>query len=131
MSQKSNFEFIHKLLGCLDMIQKHINEPDVIQSILSTVLPDDNILDFPEVREDLGMANLASAVPDNALRDEHLDKAINKASEQEQALREAMGTEGKTNEPVTKDTGMSEQEQELRNIFAALKDDPGDNRWED
>jgi len=131
MSQKSNFEFIHKLLSCLDMIQKHINEPDVIQSILSTVLPDDNILDFPEVREDLGMANLSSAVPDNELRDEYLDKAINKASEQEQALREAMDTEGKTNEPVTKDTGMSEQEQELRNIFAALKDDPGDNRWED
>lgn len=44
MSKESNHQFIHQLMSSLKRIQDHINEPEVIQSILDTIMPRDEEL---------------------------------------------------------------------------------------
>lgn len=58
------------------------------------------------------------------------DGVIQSSPEQIQDLEKELGTEGSNvNEPDIKDTGMSEQERELRNaILGGMKEGP-DERW--
>lgn len=129
MSKESNHQFIHQLMSSLKRIQDHINEPEVIQSILDTIMPRDEELASILDSEDDGPI-------DNSDKD---DPVIDYDPKTGEPFVTTAGEAGLDNESMSalrkkfstqeEDHFGEEQAEGLDNLLEGLRDTPHDNRW--